>query len=157
MSGTTLSPSSGSIWPSLGLMLTGRIFGQLGPGPAPGPKLDRPPSMIRPAPFSTALARARICEPGQVVGGQAAEDVDVVLARGEVGVVEQALLAPGRLADHPEVGVDLAGGVEAPGQELGLPREVGPLDVEDLQAPLEDVEVGADLVVGRHLLAGLAA
>ena len=95
--GTNLMPASGSIWPSPGWMAVGRTRASSVLAQPPAPKLECPPSMIRPAPFSTASVRSLLLTPRQEAGVQVAQDVDVVAAGGEL-VVGQLAAIPLRLA-----------------------------------------------------------
>ena len=157
VSGTTFIPSSpGSIWPSLGAMLTGKIRARSVPAQPPDSEARPAAEHDQPRAVLDGLGELADLERCQMVGGQASEDEHVILSQGyEVGVVDQAAIPPGGLADDLEVGVDLAGGVEAPRQVSRLPGEVRPLDIQDLQATFQDVEIGAHLVVGRNKLAAL--
>ena len=133
-------------------MSTGRTPASSVPAQPPAPKLDRPPSMISPAPVLDGAGQQLVLGRREEVGGQVAEDVDVVPARGELVVVELAVPRPGRAADDPQVGLDVGRRGDRAHQELVLPGGVRPLEEEDVQAALQDRDERADLVVRRDQL-----
>ena len=87
-----------------------------GLGPAAGAEAGPAAQHHQPAPLFTASDQQLVLLGREVVGGQVAEDVDVVTARSELGVVDLADLAPGRRADHHAVDLDILGGHDRPHQ-----------------------------------------
>ena len=120
-----------------GMDLGRQDVGEIGPGPSPGAKAGPAAEHHQARSLVHRLGQQLVLVRGEIVGRQVAEDIDVVPARRELGVVDLADLAPGGAADHHAVHLDILGGHDRPHQVAIVPGEVWPLEEHDIQAAAE--------------------